>query len=271
MPNQSSFRALAIDLDGTLLVGENLSEGNREAVAEAAAAGMEIIIATARWRQMAQRISREIGIEKPIIACSGAQLFLPEGHDIFDHRLPPAFVEALYEVCNQERCIATITLDEDVVLKLEGKPDPDLIPAEMKWVPGLDTTEHARPRIAAVQGGGVIEAIRRDLAPSFAGEVNIFDSIGPSGKIVITITAKAASKGEALRAGCTHLGIDPSDVVAFGDAENDIEMFKIAGASVAMGNAEDRIKAAATTVTGKNTEDGVATAIHRLLKTGSLS
>ncbi len=265
-----SYRALAIDLDGTLLVGEDLPDAHRDAVARANAEGMEIIIATARWRQMAQRIAGQIGIEKPIIACSGAQLYVPEGVDIFDHRLPEDFVSELYELCNRERCIATITLDEDVILKLEGKPDPNLMPGEMVWVPQLSTEQHARPRIAAIQGSGVIDAIRQQLVPRYEDRVNFFDSIGPSGKLVITITAKAASKGEALLAGCRHLDVDPSEVVAFGDAENDIEMFKVAGASVAMGNAMDSIKAAATTVTGKNTEGGVATAIDKILKTGSV-
>lgn len=265
-----TFKALAIDLDGTLLIGESLPEVHRDAVRRASDAGMEIIIATARWRQMAQRIAAEIGIEKPIIACSGAQLHVPDAGDVFDHRLPDDFVAALYDLCNRERCIATITLDDDVVLKLEGKPDPALIPAEMGWVPALDANDHGRPRIAAIQGTGVVQIIKHELAPQFADAINVFDSIGPNGKLVITITARAASKGEALKAGCDHLGIDPAEVIAFGDAENDIEMFKVAGASVAMGNALGPIKSAATLVTGANTEGGVATVINRLLDTGSL-
>lgn len=265
------FKALAIDLDGTLLIGEDLPEAHRRAVAAADRAGFEIIIATARWRQMAERIARQIGIKKPIIACSGAQLRVPEGHDIFDHRLPDAFVRDLYELCNRERCIATMTLEDGVVVKLDGEPDLSRLPEEMKWVPQLDQAEHGAPRIAAIQGTAVNDTIRSELRTRYADDVNIYDSIGPSGKIVITITARAANKGEALLAGCRHLGIDPSAVIAFGDAENDIEMFKVAGASVAMGQADDRVKAAATTVTTPNTDSGVARVIDRLLETGSIT
>ncbi len=264
-----SYRALAIDLDGTLLIGEDLPPANRVAVAEAAAAGLEIFIATARWRQMAERIAAEIGISKPIIACSGAQVHLPTGTDIFDHRLPDAFVKELYELCNANRCIATITLDEQVVLKLDGKPDMSLMPAEMGWVPTLEMALHGAPRIAAIQGTGVVDAIKGDLKAKYSDVVNIYDSIGPNGKLVITITAKAANKGEALLAGCAHMGIEPGSVIAFGDAENDIEMFRVAGASVAMGQADNRVKNAATTVTAANTEDGVALAIRKILATGA--
>lgn len=269
-PDPMRYKALAIDLDGTLLIGESLPEAHRRAVAKAHEAGYEIIIATARWRQMAERIGEQIGFQKPVIACSGAQVYIPGEGDIFDYRLPDDFVAALYDLCNAERCIATVTLDEDVIIKLDGQPDMSLLPEGLTWAPTLDVHAHARPRIAAIQGGSIGEAIRRELGPKFANAVNIYDSIGPSGKIVITITAKAANKGEALRAACEHLRIEPGEVIAFGDSENDIEMFKVAGASVAMGQSHDQVKAAATRVTKANTEDGVALVIEQLLDTGRL-
>ena len=89
--------------------------------------------------------------------------------------------------------------------------------------------------------------------------------------MILTLTAATASKGEALKAACAHLGIDPREVVAFGDAHNDLEMFKIVGASVAMGQAEAEVKAAATAVTTRNDEDGVARAIERLLGHGHVN
>ena len=269
--NMTKFKALAIDLDGTLLVGEDLSSENRDAVRRADQAGLKIIIATARWRHMAQRISEEIGLSSPIIACSGAEVFLPdEKRDIFDHRLPADFTKELYGLCNNNRCIATITLEDEVVLKLDGEPDPSLLSEEMAWTAQLDAARHAEPRIAAIQGTALVNTIKSDLLPRWSDHINLYDSIGPSGKLVITITAKAANKGEALLAACEHLNIEPEQVVSFGDAENDIEMFKITGASVAMGQAESFIKSAATTVTADNTEHGVALAIHKLLDEGHL-
>ncbi|MFN3235907.1 MAG: Cof-type HAD-IIB family hydrolase [Pseudomonadales bacterium] len=265
------YKGLAIDLDGTLLVGEDLSAENRDAVRAAKQAGFEVIIATARWRHMAQRISAEIGLDGPIIACSGAEVYLPgDGVDIFDHRLPDGFTQELYELCNQNRCIATITTEDEVWLKLDGEPNPALLSAEMRWVPQLDHVAQGQPRIAAIQGTALVNEIKQNLLPKWQDSINLYDSIGPSGKLVITITAKAANKGEALRNACLHTGIDPAHFISFGDAENDIEMFKITGASVAMGQAEDFIKQAATHTTLNNTEHGVAAAIHKLLDTGRL-
>lgn len=265
------YKALALDLDGTTLVGEDLPEANKIALQRAAAAGYEIIVATARWIQMAQRVADQIGTPSVAIACSGAQVHDPRvAEDIFDVRLPTDFVEDLYQVCNSARCIATVTVSEQVMLKLDGEPDAGLMDDEMTWVKqlALDTTD--LPRIAAIQGTAVCEYIKSDLKPKFADKVNIFDSIGPTGKLVLTITAKAANKGVALQAACNHLGLDPAHVIAFGDAENDLAMFELAGASVAMGQAQDQVKAAANYVSAANYEDGVAQAIDIILETGGL-
>lgn len=67
-----------------------------------------------------------------------------------------------------------------------------------------------------------------------------------------------ANKGAGLRVLCRSLDILPEQVLAFGDADNDLGMLQFAGHSVAMGNAADDIKACARYVAKSNEEDGVA-------------
>ncbi len=266
-----TFKAFAIDLDGTLLVGEDLPPDNVTALRAARDAGFKIIIATARWVQMAQRVEDQIGIKGLVIACSGAQVHDPETHkDIFDERLPADFTDDLYAICDEERCVATVTVDQEVLLKLDGEPDQAAMPPEMRWVRRLAEAGASLPRVANIQGSSVYRRIKDELQPRYRETVHFFDSIGPSGKVILTLTSAKASKGVALRRACSHLEIDPTEVITFGDAENDIEMFRISGASVAMGQADERTKAAATTVTARNDEAGVARAVERLLTTGRL-
>ena len=266
-----AYSALAIDLDGTMLDGEDIPADNVTAVRAARDAGFKVIIATARWRHLAQRVEAQLGVSGLVIACSGAQVFDPEENkDIFDHRLPDDFIPALFEVCDQERCIATITFSDDVVCKLDGDPDPDPTQPEMRFVAALANEMSEPPRVAVIQGSKAIARIREELAGRFASTVNFFGSVGPTGRPNLTITSIDASKGAALAAACAHLGLEPASVVAFGDAENDIAMFRLAGASVAMGQAEDQVKAEATAVTLDNDQAGVARAIEKLLATGSV-
>jgi hydroxymethylpyrimidine pyrophosphatase-like HAD family hydrolase len=87
---------------------------------------------------------------------------------------------------------------------------------------------------------------------------------------MLTLTVAGADKGAALALASAEMGISAAEVIAFGDAEADLEMFRVAGASVAMGQASAHVKSFATAVTLSNDEDGVAVAIERLLATGSL-
>lgn len=260
------YAALALDLDGTLLVGEELPVENVRALREARDAGYRILIATARWRQMALRIAEEIGVTDPVIACSGAEVYDPAtGEDVFDERLPADFAAELFALCDANRCIATVTFSERVLVKLDGGPGTLNLPG-LEWTSALTGADPSPPRVAAIQGSAIVARIRSELEPKYADSVHIADSIGPNGKIILTVTGANASKGHALRAACRHMGIGAEQVVAFGDAENDIEMFNAAGASVAMGQADEATKQAATFVSSANTEGGVARAVERLLR-----
>ncbi|MCX5775812.1 MAG: HAD hydrolase family protein, partial [Firmicutes bacterium] len=64
-----------------------------------------------------------------------------------------------------------------------------------------------------------------------------------------------------------YYGIPHSQIVAFGDAENDIEMLDMAGVGVAMVNATDLCKAHANVITKKdNNHNGIVGTLKKLIK-----
>ena len=69
---------------------------------------------------------------------------------------------------------------------------------------------------------------------------------------------KEATKAQAVAALATLWGIEPSEIVAFGDDRNDLDLLSYAGIGVAMANAVDAVKEAADQITATNEEDGVA-------------
>lgn len=81
----------------------------------------------------------------------------------------------------------------------------------------------------------------------FRGDVNALE-----------FTSCRTSKGEALKALASQLGIDRSQVCAIGDNGNDISMLEFAGLGVAMGNAIESAKEKADFIIGSNDEEGVA-------------
>jgi HAD-superfamily hydrolase, subfamily IIB len=57
-------------------------------------------------------------------------------------------------------------------------------------------------------------------------------------------------------------GILPAECIAFGDAENDIDMLRFCGIGVAMGNAQDTVKEIADYVTADVDQDGIEIALR---------
>lgn len=75
------------------------------------------------------------------------------------------------------------------------------------------------------------------------------------------ILPKNASKGLGMKRLANYLKIDLTDVVAFGDADNDFEMIKDAGLGIVMGNGTDKVKAVADYITDDVSNDGIYKAL----------
>jgi hydroxymethylpyrimidine pyrophosphatase-like HAD family hydrolase len=155
--------------------------------------------------------------------------------------------------------------DSDVAVR-SATATPSL--PEMRRIASLAGAEPT-PRCVLVFGGDLTRRVLDELATRWDDDVRFLVSMTGRGRAVLTITGRGADKGRALRIACDDLGITPADVVAFGDSETDIEMFRVSGASVAMGQAAPPVREAATWVTGANTDDGVGRAIERLLVSGA--
>jgi hydroxymethylpyrimidine pyrophosphatase-like HAD family hydrolase len=81
----------------------------------------------------------------------------------------------------------------------------------------------------------------------------------------LEILPVGVNKAKAVAALSRFLGVDLSEVSAVGDGLNDLEMLSEVGFAIAMGNASDRVKAAADSVVGSNNEAGVAQAVNEIL------
>ena len=77
----------------------------------------------------------------------------------------------------------------------------------------------------------------------------------------VDVIAKGGGKVTGIRRWLEGKGISPSEIIAFGDGENDRDMLEFAGIGVAMGNAWDMTKAAADYVTADIDDDGIEKAL----------
>ena len=108
-------------------------------------------------------------------------------------------------------------------------------------------------------------------AASTKQDVQAMCGAAPEGKarcFALRHTDIAAHKGAGLLELSKLLGVPAAEIAVIGDGGNDVLMFEQSGLSVAMGNAEPAVKAAADFVTDSNAEDGFAKAIERFILGG---
>ena len=74
-----------------------------------------------------------------------------------------------------------------------------------------------------------------------------------------------SSKGDGVLKLLEHVGINPEQTCAFGDGENDIEMFQLVKYGIAVENAKVELKAEAKFITDSNANNGVANVLDKIL------
>lgn len=99
----------------------------------------------------------------------------------------------------------------------------------------------------------VYQSVSDDVLNAFP-KLNVFRSV----PTLIEITPEGSTKGQGLQLVFEQKGWDIKDLIVFGDGENDISMFEVAGKAVAMENAFDTVKAKADEICLSNAVDGVA-------------
>ncbi len=76
---------------------------------------------------------------------------------------------------------------------------------------------------------------------------------------------KESNKGLGLKALADYLNVDKDEIIAVGDAGNDLDMIEFAGLGVAMENGHSNVKEAANYITKSNNEDGVAEVVKKFI------
>lgn len=262
--------AIVLDVDGTLLDSQHrVAPATRAAVGRAREAGVRVLLASARGPEGLRPIVDELGLDGPLIAYGGALVCNLRSHDARPPRL--RFERRMLRSDARQAVAAAAALGLEV-----GWHD-----GRRWYAPAVGP---ALQREAAITGerilpwteGAVVDGPHKLLA--IAGGVRELPALDdlrsalPAGCHAhssqpgyLEVTARGVEKDSALEWLCADLRIDPADVAAIGDGENDIALLRRAGTGIAMGHAAAHVREAADWVTATNDRDGVALAIDCLL------
>lgn len=271
------IRLIALDLDQTTLRSDkSLSSGNREAILEAIEAGIHVVIASGRaFGSLPSQVLEIPGIEYAVTSNGSAIYRLPQGERCHEFLMEAGVIRRLAKLIPQDlaieafwegRAYASSAYVEDpvrfgateraaVYVRATRTPVEDIRKFMLAHQGELDSLQ------VVVGGQEPRDLLWRELKRAVPGLY-----LTSSAPTLLEISQTEGGKKCGLKWLGEHLGILPEEMMAFGDAQNDLDMIHYAGVGVAMGNGHPQLKEAADRVTLTNDEDGVGVVIREYLK-----
>ncbi len=256
-----NIKLIAIDLDDTLLREDNtISSYTRDILKRTMAAGIKVVIATGRMYKTARPVGLTLDMgDLPMILFSGGSICRIESGDIlFSNQVQPPVAERVLALAKENSWYIQSYIEEELLIHHETKEAlyyQQATGAKAQYIGDelFSKTEGiwkllviAEPR--KIQE--VISILKRELGEEI-GLVRSKDTF-------LEIMDPHSSKGQALQQLGEAWGISASEMVAFGNSENDISMLQMAAIGVAVGNAEPHVKGIAQEICRTNEDDGVA-------------
>ncbi|MCR5476949.1 MAG: Cof-type HAD-IIB family hydrolase [Lachnospiraceae bacterium] len=269
--NTGKKKALALDLDGTLLTSDKkISPLTREKLEALLGAGHVLILASGRPTPGMRFVVKDLGFHRPgccMVTYNGAYVQdCGTGEVLFDKTLPASVPGELFRLLRQERPLPGLITYLDTEI-LSAFPENEFTARTsrnnampVRVVPDFDTyVDFPVHKCMITAPEETAARLERKLKEVYGETLSICRSESYFLEVMPAGTSKAAGLAMVL----DYLGMGPEALVCCGDGENDIPMIRYAGVGVAMGNARESVKAAADFVTGSNDEDGLAQVVDR--------
>ena len=261
----TSYRALALDVDGTLVCAaqKKISAVTTAALKDLQARGVVVILATGRsgFASTGDILGTDFMPDWRVCA-NGALVLDAAGSIMFERRFTITDVDSIAAFTARHALPLTFTFEDAYYVYSNYKEYVAYYTSHTGPVPYLrDGGDYSR-HLQSLPFGAYIIKMSGGLGSELAG-------LCPSIKLMETypeaydVSPRDADKRHGVAWVISRLGISFEELVAVGDSENDRGLMAAAGLSVAMANAPPHIRELAGHVTGSVQEDGAAEAIRQ--------
>ena len=258
-------------MDFTLLSpGQDVPEGNKEAIRALKEAGVAFTIATGRSSFLVGKFAEDLGIEVPVMTSNGGSLFDAKARKQFASRdFDDTKIRSLLRLLMDREADATLYSDEGIFFCpkssrkyfVEGYNE-GVEPAKQSPIIDIDRDFPEQEKIPGFNKILLISPDKEVEDIFLSDHELVLISSGPN---LYDVMCKGVSKGNALIELADYLGIPADNTFAIGDSDNDLSMIESAKYGIAMGNATAEIKKASSYITANYDSLGFAKAVYEFV------
>lgn len=242
------IKLVAIDIDGTLLDPEGeLGMDNLEAVRGLRARGLEVVLASGRSHHNMMPYHQVLELTSPLVSSQGAVVKDWDGTLRASCHLPFSTVRTLTEAGRQAGLSVLHYREEGVYLERPNELtefDSTRNHDPQRLLPDLLAAESAVNKLMWLGDPKVVSGLVRQSQEIFCGRADVV-ATDPG---YLEFLPKGVNKAAGLDLLCRERGLERSQVAAFGDGNNDVQMLSWAGVGVAMDHATESARSAARLV-----------------------
>jgi len=266
-----AIKLIALDLDGTLTNSKKeVTEHTRMVLQQAAQKGATVVLASGRPMLGIAPIAEFLELERyggVVMAYNGGQIVDWKTKEtisqvLFNHDYFPEALSFSYKYH-----IPLLTYSDTEILS-EGPLDCWSHKEEVNCNKSItlvkDLISYVDFPVIKMMMAGDPDALvipEKEIAAHFAGRLDVYRA-EPH---FLELMPKGINKSAGIARIADYLGVSREEVMACGDANNDIPMLEYAGLGVAVANASDSAKAVSQFVSRSNDEDGVAYAVEKFV------
>jgi Cof subfamily protein (haloacid dehalogenase superfamily) len=256
------------DVDGTLVSKEKiLTQRAIDSIHKMEALGVRFAITSGRPPLGMAMLIDPLKISQPVAAFNGGVLIKPDLKTVVrENFLPVEVVKKALKLILDHKLDAWIYTDKDWFVRDVSAPHVAREQWTVKFPPKITNDINSlTERIAKIVGCSddleLVAKCEKDVQAACGDQA----SAARSQPYYLDVTSPKANKGEVVLAFMDILKIPAAEIATIGDMPNDVNMFKKSGVSIAMGQASDEVKKAATYVTTSSEDEGFANAMEKFI------
>ncbi len=265
MATANSIALVISDIDGTLITSNHeVTEGTRVAAAKLYKHGITLSLASSRPPRSIRPLAEALALQSPFAAFNGALVTTAEGQVVARATIAPETIARIKAVAD-ELAIHVWLYDDEQWYVNARTPFVDREEHTAGFAPNMEDFEkklgEPLPKLTVV-GKPELVAIAEERV---LGEMGDQVSASRSKPRFLDVTAFGIHKGSVVVRLSEMLRIPTGGIAVIGDGPNDVEMFRQAAVSIAMGQGVDEVRNHASHITSSNDDEGWAEGIYRFV------